>query len=148
MKNTWVFIFKKAHFRGTLHGNLVSSYLSAIFLVALFLHFKEKHCITLMFLGVEREGWLFMCVKEWHPQPIAIGGQFFPGTPVCSNWSWSKLGPEDLGLALQMYHHFTIFIPHLSDDRDGLGMLQPGKAVPWPCSFTKLTAANAPVEAG
>lgn len=44
-----------------------------------------------------------------------------------------------------MLHYSTIFIPHLSNGYDSLGMLQPGKAVPWP-GMAKLTVANAQPE--
>lgn len=46
-----------------------------------------------------------------------------------------------------MSHYSTIFIPHLSDGRDSLGMLLPGKAVSWP-DMAELTAASVHPKSG
>lgn len=90
-----------------------------------------------------------MYVKEWHP--LATWGQFLAGTPVCSNWSLSKLSPGGRELALQMSHHSTIFIPHLSDGHDSLRKLFPGfsqgKLFLGP-DMAELTAANVHPESG
>lgn len=91
---------------------------------------KEKAVVNSNFPAGRGKG-NFLCVWK-NGTPPATRGQFLPGTPVCSNWSLSKLSPGDQELALQMSHHSTIFIPHLSDGRESLGMLQPGKAVSWP----------------
>lgn len=92
---------------------------------------KEKAVVNSNFPAGRRKGDFLYVWKNGAP-PVTWA-KFLPGAPVCFNWCFSKLSPGDQALALQMAHHPTIFIPHLSDGRDGLGKLQPGKAVsrPW-----------------
>lgn len=97
-------------------------------LISLFPFQKKEWQLILRFLQAEGRG-TFMCERMAHPQPSEDSSSqehLFALIEVCPN------RVPGSGASLPMPHYSTIFIPHLSDACDSLGVLQPGKDVPWP----------------